>query len=146
MIRHMPSSSLPTGTVLKWEKNTVILFPLYLSLSFLSLTYLKWLPSSEFYCRHSTQQMGNTAEKLFPLQGNVTAILLSLLLSANCPFLEGGKNTTEVCFYECPKPSKLTVRTLWSLYTAVLRADVALLSFGIKYSLASFQAKNYLST
>lgn len=57
-----------------------------------------------------------------------------------------GKEPTEVYFYECPKPSKLTVRTLWSLYTAVLRADVALLSFGIKYSLASFQAKNYLST
>lgn len=72
--------------------------------------------------------------------------LLTLLLSANCPFWRGEKNPTEACFYECLKPSKLTVRILWSMYTPLLKADVALYSFGIKYCQASFQAKNYLST
>lgn len=32
------------------------------------------------------------------------------------------------------------------MYTPLLKADVALYSFGIKYRQASFQAKNYLST
>lgn len=94
--------------------------------------------------------MGNTAENVFPLQVNATAILLSAFntsVISKLLFLKGGgKNATEVCFYECLKPSKLTVRILRSLYTSVLRADVALYSFGIKYCQASFQAKNYLST
>lgn len=62
------------------------------------------------------------------------------------PFLEGKKKPTPACAYECLKASKLAVRILWILYIPILRADVALYSFGIKYCQGSFQAKNYLST
>lgn len=61
-------------------------------------------------------------------------------------FLERKKKPTPAFSYECLEPSKLAVRILWILYAPVLRADVALYSFGIKYCQGSFQAKNYLPT
>lgn len=142
---------MPFSTSYYNEKNVgffVSILPNTFSLFYLQ-PILKLFSSLELHCRKSTQHRGSNVDNVFLLQPYVTNILLSLFSKSSFFFFFFGEERTlrKPAFINIQKnPPKLTVRLLWSLYIEALRADVALLGFGIKYSLASFRAKNYLST